>query len=56
MSSARDLASAKSFAVQNLTRASARVARVHVTQAAEQRLARIERKISEAGRLGELLG
>jgi uncharacterized protein len=52
---ARDLASAKSFAVRNLARASARVARARATQAAEQRLARIERKISEAGRLGELL-
>jgi uncharacterized protein len=53
---ARDLTSAKAFAVRNLARASARVARARATQAAQQRLARIERKISEAGRLGELLG
>jgi len=52
---ARDLATAKAFAVQNLTRVASRVARPTVAQAARQRLARIERKIGEAGRLGELL-
>jgi hypothetical protein len=55
---ARDLVTAKAFAVQNLTHASSsgRVARPTVAQAAQQRLARIERKIHEAGGLGELLG
>jgi tetratricopeptide (TPR) repeat protein len=53
---ARDLTSARAFAEENVTRASDRVAREKVFRAAQQRLARIERKISEAGRLGELLG
>jgi hypothetical protein len=53
---ARDLASAKAFAAENVTRASARVVPERVTQAAQRRLARIERKISEAERLGGLLG
>jgi hypothetical protein len=52
----RDLASARAFAAENVTRASDRVAREKMLRAAQQRLARIERKISEAGRLGELLG
>jgi uncharacterized protein len=54
---ARDLTTAKAFAVQNLTHTASRVARPTAAQAAQQRLARIERKISEAGgSLGELLG
>jgi hypothetical protein len=53
---ARDLASARAFAAENVTRASDRVAREKAFRAAQQRLARIDRKINEAGRLGELLG
>jgi uncharacterized protein YprB with RNaseH-like and TPR domain len=53
---ARDLTSARAFAAENVTRASDRVAREKLLRAAQQRLARIERKISETGRLGELLG
>jgi uncharacterized protein YprB with RNaseH-like and TPR domain len=52
----RDLASAKTFAAENVTRAFARVVPERVTQAAQRRLARIERKMSEAERLGGLLG
>jgi tetratricopeptide (TPR) repeat protein len=51
---ARDLASARVFAVENVTRASSRVAPAQVAEAAQRRLARIERKIGEADRLGEL--
>jgi tetratricopeptide (TPR) repeat protein len=53
---ARDLTSARTFAVENVTRASARVAPAQTAEAAQRRLARIERKINEAERLGELLG
>jgi len=52
----RDLSSAKTFAEENVTRASARVVPGRATQAAQRRLERIERKIGEAERLGELLG
>ncbi len=52
----RDLSSAKAFAEENVTRASARVVPGRATQAAQRRLERIERKIGEAERLGELLG
>jgi uncharacterized protein YprB with RNaseH-like and TPR domain len=52
---ARDLASARAFAAKNVARTSARVAPAQATEAAQRRLARIERKIDEAERLGELL-
>ena len=53
---ARDLVSAKAFATENVTRTSARLAPAKATGEAQRRLARIERKISEAERLGGLLG
>jgi uncharacterized protein len=51
----RDLTSARAFAVENAARTSARVAPAQTAEAAQRRLARIERKINEAERLGELL-
>src|SRR5262249_11950809 len=51
----RDLTSAKAFAAKNVARTSARVAPAQAAEAAQRRLARIERKIDEAERLGELL-
>jgi hypothetical protein len=53
---ARDLESARTFAEKNVARASARVAPAQMAESAQRRLARIERKITEAERLGELLG
>src|SRR5215813_7513892 len=53
---ARDLVSAKAFATENVARTSARLAPAKATGEAQRRLARIERKISEAERLGGLLG
>jgi len=53
---ARDLVSAKAFAAENVARTSACLAPAKATGEAQRRLARIERKISEADRLGGLLG
>jgi hypothetical protein len=51
---ARDLASAKAFALRNLTRMQSQP-RPAWRHAAQQRLARIERKMSASGSTGGLL-